>query len=58
MWELFAVMSEDVKAVTIPHERSRLRPVDRVALATARRAPKILRSANRVANAYSRARRG
>jgi hypothetical protein len=54
-WELFTVIEEDVAGPAIPDDPSPLRPTDRLALAAARRAPRILRAINRISTARSRA---
>ena len=47
-WELFALASGQTPTVPVVPERPRMRPSDRAVLATARRAPALLRLAGRV----------
>jgi class 3 adenylate cyclase len=48
-WELFSVLGEDEHARTVQSEPSPLRMSDRIALAAARRTPRLVRELNRIA---------
>jgi class 3 adenylate cyclase/pimeloyl-ACP methyl ester carboxylesterase len=47
-WELFSVVGQDETAAAIAEEPSAMRAGDRLILATARRAPRLLRGLNRI----------
>lgn len=55
-WELFTVLKDHEQAATLPVEESLATPLDKVALQTARRAPRLARAALRVAHANERRR--
>jgi class 3 adenylate cyclase len=56
IWELFAVTHAGEQPEDVPHEESMQTPMDKVALQTARRAPRFARSAVRLGNAIQRRR--
>jgi class 3 adenylate cyclase/pimeloyl-ACP methyl ester carboxylesterase len=53
-WELFVVVGEDVAAASVPEEPSPMRATDRLLVATAHRAPGLLRGLNRIDSARRR----
>ena len=53
-WELFALDGEDLDATRVEQQPSLMRVSDRLAVATARRAPGLLRGLNRMDNARRR----
>lgn len=55
-WELFAVTHAGDQPHTLPHEESMQTPLDKVALQTARRAPRLARAGLRLGNAVQRRR--
>jgi class 3 adenylate cyclase len=55
-WELFAVTHAGEQPEDLPHEESMQRPMDKIALQTARRAPGLTRAAMRLGNAIERRR--
>ena len=57
-WELFAVTHAGSQAGSVPMEASLETPIDKMALQTARIAPRISRAAVRMANAFERRRAG
>ena len=52
-WDLYALAGADQPAI-LPSERSLETPLDRLALRTARTAPRAMRAASRVGNALQR----
>jgi class 3 adenylate cyclase len=55
-WELFAVTHAGEQPEDLPHEESMQTPMDKMALQTARRAPRFARAAVRLGNAIERRR--
>ena len=55
-WELFAVTHAGDQPEDLPHEESMQTPMDKMALQTARRAPRLARTAVRLGNALERRR--
>jgi hypothetical protein len=53
-WELFSLEGEDPAATSIPLEPSAMRAADRLIVATAQRAPWLLRALNRIDNGRRR----
>ena len=52
-WELF-IVGEDTEPIAAPDQDRDLRALDRIALIAARRAPSLLRAANRISSRRTR----